>query len=112
MSPNTTEIFPLAELPPSSIPKIPSISRLPKTFSMAYDIILKTTITNIINGLLKIFLISLPWPFNPIATVCFRFSPKLAHVLGVCTSLITTFDANLVITQSRNPHAKTPIPRS
>jgi len=86
MSPNTTEISPLAELTPSSIPKIPSVSRLLKTFLMAYGLILKTTITNIINILLHP-----PWPFGPPATVCFRFNPNLPHVLGACTSLVTTF---------------------
>ena len=91
MSPNTTKIFPLAELAPSSIPIIPSVSKLPKTFPMAYGLILKTTITNIINGLLKILIISPPWPFGPIATVCFRLSPKLPPILGACTSLVTTF---------------------
>jgi hypothetical protein len=48
------EIFPLAKLAPSSIPKIPSVSKM-----------LKTTITNIINGLLKILIISPHWPFGP-----------------------------------------------
>ena len=91
MSPNTTEIFSLAELAPSSIPKIPSVSRLPKTFPMAYDLILKTTITNIINSLLKILIISPPWSFGPIATVCFRFSPKLPHVLGVVPASLPRF---------------------
>jgi len=81
MSPNTTKISPLAELAPSSIPKIPSVSRLPKAFLMAYGLILKTTITNIINFLLKILT----------TTVCFWFSPNLPHVLGVYTSLVTTF---------------------
>jgi hypothetical protein len=66
MSPNTTKIVPLAELAPSSIHKIPSVSRLPKTLSMAYGLIFKITITNIINGLLKILIISPPWPFGPI----------------------------------------------
>jgi hypothetical protein len=47
----------LAELAPSSIPIIPSVSRLPKTFPMAYGLILKTTITNIINDLLLWFFI-------------------------------------------------------
>jgi len=56
------EIFPLAELAPSSIPKIPLVSRLPKTFPMTYGLILKTIITNIINLLLKILIISPPWP--------------------------------------------------
>jgi hypothetical protein len=65
------KIFPLAKLAPSSIPKIPSVSRLPKTFPMAYGLILKTTITNIINGLLKILVISSPWPFDPCATFDF-----------------------------------------
>jgi hypothetical protein len=82
------EISPLAELTPGSIPKIPSVSKLPKTFPMAYGLILKTTITNIINFLLKI---SSPWPFGPTATVCFWFSPKLPHILGAFTSLVTTF---------------------
>jgi len=91
MSPNITEIFPLAELAPSSIPTIPLVSRLPKTFPMAYGLILKTTITNIINRLLKILIISPPWPFSPTAIVCFRFSPKLPHILGACTSLVTKF---------------------
>jgi len=91
MSPNTTEISPLAELALSSIPKIPSVSRLPKTFLMAYGLILKTTITNIINVLLKILIISPPCPFGPTTTVCFWFSPNLPHVLGVYTSLVTTF---------------------
>jgi hypothetical protein len=54
MSPNTTEISPLVELALSSNPKIPLVSRLPKTFLMAYGLILKTTITNIINILLII----------------------------------------------------------
>jgi hypothetical protein len=58
---------------------------------MAYGLILKTTITNIINGLLKILIISPPWPFGPTATFCFRFSPKLPPILGACTSLVTTF---------------------
>jgi len=91
MSPNTMKNFPLAKLAPSSIPIIPSVSRLPKTF-LVYGLILKTTtITNIINGLLKILIISLPWPFGPTAIVCFRFSPKLTHILGACTSLVTKF---------------------
>jgi hypothetical protein len=42
MSPNTIEISPLAELALSSIPKIPLVSRQPKTFPMAYGPILKT----------------------------------------------------------------------
>jgi hypothetical protein len=36
MSPNTMKISPLAELAASSIPKIPLVSRLLKTFLMAY----------------------------------------------------------------------------
>ena len=80
MSPNTTEISPIAKLGPSSIPKIPSVSRLPKTFLMGYGLILKTTI----NVLLKILIISPPWPLGPTATVYFRFIPSLPHVLGVC----------------------------
>jgi len=91
MSPNTTKISPLAELTPSSIPKIPSVSRLPKTFLMTYGLVLKTTITNIINILLKILIISPPWPFGPTTTVCFWFNPNLPYVLGACTSLVTTF---------------------
>jgi hypothetical protein len=82
MSPTTTEISPLTELTPSSIPKIPLVSRLLKTFPMAYGLVLKTTITNIINILLKILIISLAWPFGPTATVCVRFSPNLSSHLG------------------------------
>jgi hypothetical protein len=33
---------------------------------MAYGLIFKITITNIINGLLKILIINPPWPFGPI----------------------------------------------
>ena len=99
MSPNTVEISPLAELAPSSIPKIPSVSRLLKTFPVAYGLILKTPITNIINVLL---LISPPWPFDPTATVCFQFIHNLPHVLGACTSLVTIMikeseDVNFVV---------------
>jgi hypothetical protein len=49
--------------------EIPSGSRLPKTFTMTYGLILKTTIANIINVLLKILIISPPWPFGPTAIV-------------------------------------------
>ena len=51
----------------------------------------KSTITNIINDLLKILIISPPWPFDPIATVWFRFSPNLSHLLGTCSSHVTMF---------------------
>jgi hypothetical protein len=81
----------LVELTPSSIPKIPLVSRMLKTFSMAYALILKTTITNIMNVPLKILTISPPCLFSPTATVCFRFSPNLPHILGACTSLVTMF---------------------
>jgi hypothetical protein len=63
------EILPLAELAPSSIPKFPSVSRLPKTFTIAYGLILKTTTINIINVLFKILIISPPWPFSPSSIV-------------------------------------------
>jgi hypothetical protein len=69
MSPKVTEISSLAKLTPSSIPKISSVSRLTKTFLMNYGIIIKTTITNIINILIKIHLISPPWPFGPTTIV-------------------------------------------
>ena len=84
MSPNTTQISPLAELTPSSIPKIPSVSRLPKTFTMVYGLI-----PNIINVLLKILIINPPWSFSLTTTVCFRFIPNLPDVLGAYTSLVT-----------------------
>jgi len=88
MPPIQHKFSPLAELAPSSIPKIPLVSRLPKTFPMAYGLILKTTITNIINVLLNILIISPPWSFSPIATICFRFSPNLPHVLSACTNFV------------------------
>jgi len=75
------QISPLTELTPS-YPKIPSVSRLLKTFSIAYSLILKTTITNITNVLLKILIINPPWPFSLTTTFCFRSSPNLPHVLG------------------------------
>ena len=55
----------------------------------SYVLVLKTTITNIINALYKIPIISLPWPFSPTAFVYFWFSPNLPHVLRVCISLVT-----------------------
>jgi hypothetical protein len=64
---------------------------------MAYGLVLKTTITNIINALHKILIISPLWPFRPTTTVCFRFSPNLP-------------DAYLVNMRSRNPYTKIPIP--
>jgi len=73
MSPNTIEISPLAELAPSFIPKIPSVSRMRKTFLMAYGLIFKTIITNIISVLLKILII-----LNIIATV--RFGSTLTFL--------------------------------
>jgi hypothetical protein len=85
----------LAEVAPNSIPKIPSVSMLLKTFPMAYGLILKTTTTNIINTLHKILIIS---PLCPTTTVCFRFNPNLP-------------DAYLVNMRSCNPYAKIPIPR-
>jgi hypothetical protein len=36
---------------------------------MAYGLILKTTITNIINVLAKIRIINPPWPFSPTVIV-------------------------------------------
>jgi len=43
---------------------------------ITYGLIIKTTITNIINTLLKILIFIPLWPFSPPATVCFRFSPN------------------------------------
>jgi hypothetical protein len=42
---------------------------LPKAFPMPYGLIFKTTITNIINVLLKIRIINPPWPFGPTVIV-------------------------------------------
>jgi len=62
-----------------------------KTFPIAYGLILKTTITNIINVLPKILIISPHWPFGPTAIVRFVFSPNLSHVLGTCPSHVSMF---------------------
>jgi hypothetical protein len=52
------------------------VSRLPKTFPVAYDLILKTAITNIINVLLKILIISPPWPFDPTTMIVSRVASE------------------------------------
>ena len=53
MSPKVMEMSPLVELAPSFIPKVPLVSRMSKTFPMAHSLIL------------KILIISSPWPFSP-----------------------------------------------
>jgi hypothetical protein len=82
MSPTTMEMSPLAELAPSSILKIPSVSRLPKTFPMTYGLILKTTITNIINVLLKILIISPTLAFRPYCYCLLLVQPQPSSRLG------------------------------
>jgi len=72
---------------------------------MAYDLILKTTITNIINVLLKIRIFNPPWPFSPTTIVWFRFSPNLSHVLGTCSSHVTMF-SHLLKSVTHVPHHK------
>jgi len=70
---------------------------------MAYGLILKTTITNIINVHLKILIISPPWPFGPTVIVWFRFSPNLSHVLSTCSGHITLF-SHLLKSVTHVPH--------
>jgi len=109
MSPNTTEISPLIKLAPSSNPKIPSVSRLPKTFPMAYGLVLKITITitNINNILLKILIISPTfWPYClfafsstpsfltswllvPTSIACFSTLSSPSHTFPIAKSILS-----------------------